>query len=128
MRYLVLVIIAIAAVELFMLLPIWRPIQAMLSLGRKIPRVLGSRHVSDHWKEKVLQRYARDLALNSLRVFAWLLLALALLTALTVALDSILTQSASTLDYLAGTEGIIVISLLSLAYYWLRYRLGQTRV
>ena len=125
MKYLVLVIIAITAVEIFIRLPIWRPIQSLLSLSQKIPRVLGSKHISDHWKEIVLQRYARDLALTSLQIFAWLLVAMGLLLAMAFSLDKLVMPAPSILAYLIKTEGIIAVTLLSLAYYGLRRRLGR---
>lgn len=122
MTYLVLVVVAVAAVELFMRLPVGPPLQALQRLSRKIPGVLGSRHISDHWKEKVLQRYARDLALNSIRIFAWLLVAMVLIVLFISALDMLLAPPEPTLEYLAGAEGIILVTLLSLVYFWLRRR------
>lgn len=124
MSYLALSLISIVAVEIFLWLPIRPPILQLATLGRKIPRVILSPKISDHWKEKVLLKYALLLAINSIKAFLWLLLAVALILGFTAGLGYVFGMgSASALELVASTEGIAIMSLLSIAYYFIRQKL-----
>ena len=76
MTYITSGLIAIIAVEIFSQIPIGKPLYKLFLLAKKAPAIILSKHISDHWKEIVLQRYARDMAVNSIVAFSWLMIAL----------------------------------------------------
>ena len=52
-------LLAITAVEHFLRVPILREEKKLLAIGQKFIRVLRSRRISDHWKERALICYAQ---------------------------------------------------------------------
>ena len=61
MHYLSAFLVAVTAVEVFLRLPVIHQVAKMMKLSRKIFSVVASKNISDHWKEKVLIRYAGSL-------------------------------------------------------------------
>ena len=53
--------LAVMAVEYCIYLPLVRESQSLLLVLQKAARTLSSRHISDHWKERVLVAYARSI-------------------------------------------------------------------
>jgi hypothetical protein len=85
MAWMLLVAGTLAAAELFLRLPLARTARGLLRVAGKVRRTLRSPQISDHWKEKVLLFYARQMFWASLGVFSLMLTALlplALLAAL----------------------------------------------
>jgi hypothetical protein len=63
---------AVAAGELFLRLPVVGTLDLVLATSRKSARVLASRRISEHWKERVLPIYALRIAGGSLRFLFFL--------------------------------------------------------
>ncbi len=75
-RWVILAAATILACELLSLLPLRRWLLNLVETTQKIRRVLSSKRISDHWKERVLPVYARQLASFSIGGFLILLLGL----------------------------------------------------
>jgi hypothetical protein len=110
----------VAAVELALRLPIGGTVAQMHTTVGKITRVIGSKHISDHWKERILPSYA--LRLMQVSLLIPLLLALALAPFAVIALFSP-SVDPSFADYLISWQGIAVSSLCGLGYFYVRSRL-----
>jgi hypothetical protein len=55
-------LLAALAVEYFLRVPLVPAARALAALAHKSIRVVSSKRISDHWKEKVLLRYSREMA------------------------------------------------------------------
>lgn len=101
------------AVELFMhASPLDRAHQ-MAETARKAAHVVASRRISDHWKERILPRYARALFVSSLWMFATVLLVLSpfVVVGLTV------QEFGVPLLHLASTwQGVVASCLIAVLY------------
>ncbi len=124
MIYLTVCLLCILGVELFIRLPFRKYIAALGHVSKKSVRVVTSSVISDHWKEKALQRYSRDMALASLSI-GFLLIVMALLVGIAAYLcDLLLPSGRSTLDFLSTGSGISVAIIVSCAYVFVRKKLG----
>ena len=63
-------LLAIVTVEYLRQLPFRRVAEKMLDVARKSLRVLLSKRISDHWKERVLLRYAQLIIVSTLSELA----------------------------------------------------------
>jgi len=123
MTYLAVCLICVAAIELFIRLPFMKHVARLGEIGRKTTWVIGSSRISDHWKEKVLQRYSRDMAICSISLGFYLAIILAVVTALAIAYDTVAQPDMPTLDYLVSVEGLLLATAFSFLYVFLRRRL-----
>jgi len=123
MTYLAVCLICVAAIELFIRLPFLKHVYRLGEISRKTTWVIGSPHISDHWKEKVLQRYSRDMAVCSLSLGFYLLIILGVVAALALAFDAVAHPDMPTLDYLMTLEGLILATVFAFIYVFLRNRL-----
>ncbi|MFT4517931.1 MAG: hypothetical protein ACI9JM_000308 [Halioglobus sp.] len=122
MTYLTLGLLCIIAVELFLRLPVLSPIKKLINTSQKATKVLSSSHISDHWKEKVLQRYSFEMAKASLRIGVGIVIIFSILTCIAYLMDMLLNGKTSTLNFAMTTEGIVIALLASTAYVYLRKR------
>ena len=67
---------AILASEAFLRLPVMARIHRVAAYSQKAMRVLQSKHISDHWKERVLPAYALRIGAGSVMFFVLLCAAL----------------------------------------------------
>ena len=111
---------SILIVECFLRLPILASAKNMLQIVQQVNRVIFSRVISDHWKERVLPVYAWSMFKNSLRIF--LLLNIAIAPMVIIGLLLVNTEP-SFFDFLASTSGIIGSTLAVLLYLPLRQHL-----
>jgi|GEM_PF-5289228 len=65
-------------VELFFFLPVMSKINQLNMTAQKAIRVLSSKSISDHWKEKVIQRYSLHILSVSLLLLFFIVLLLVL--------------------------------------------------
>ncbi|MFA9230780.1 MAG: hypothetical protein RIR95_1897 [Pseudomonadota bacterium] len=72
MHWLRILISAIVATELLLRLPLLPAMKRATSAAQKSGRVLKSKRISDHWKERVLLAYSGRIARNSFGFFAML--------------------------------------------------------
>lgn len=127
MIYLSAAITCVILVELFIAVPMMAAIQVLLHNSNRASKVISSAHISDHWKEKVLIRYARNIMLSSLKIAFWLLLVLALGGGASMLLDMLIQPEMATLAWLATLQGIIGATVFSILYFWLRSKLTKGR-
>ena len=76
MHWILLLVAGALACELFLALPLMATIRRATSMAGKARRLLQSKRVSDHWKERMLPVYAGKIAGNSLIFFLYLCLVL----------------------------------------------------
>lgn len=126
MNYLAVCMLCVLGVELFIRLPFARHISALGSVSRKSARVVSSSKISDHWKEKALQRYSKDMAVASLLTGFYLLLLGAIASVFAMAIDWLLNITPATLEYLVTAPGLIIATVFSVLYVVGRKRLVST--
>lgn len=115
-------IIAVVLVECVMRLPIRSSIYLMATAGSKAFRTVTSKHISDHWKERVLLRYALDLVRGSALIILSLLIIVCVVFA-----ASWLSSAAGVVNlvgFLFTWQGLILITLVACAYAFARTRLS----
>lgn len=123
MVYLAVSLITIIAVELFLRLPLAQLVRELATVLQKVTRVISSSAISDHWKEKVLLRYAGGIALTTLKIGA-VLGGIGLVVFILCLLADMLPGAApSTLEVFASWSGIALATGISVAYYLARSRL-----
>jgi len=126
MIYLAVCLLCILGVELFIRLPFRRYIAALGHVSRKSVRVVNSSVISDHWKEKALQRYSCDMALASLRI-GFLLVVMGLVIGIAAYLcDLLLPSGRSTLEFVSSGSGISVAIIVSCVYVFVRSKFGAS--
>jgi hypothetical protein len=118
--YLGLCLICIVAVELFIRLPFLKRAAQLTDISRKTTRVIMSSRISDHWKEKALQRYSRDMAVCSLALGFFLAIVFVSVTGIAMLLDILIRPEVSSLNYLMTTEGIFLGTGFALVYAFVR--------
>lgn len=121
-HWLRLLVAAGLASEVFMRLPILPTLRKAGLAATKSQRLLRSKRISDHWKERMLPRYALSIGVNSLMFFG--LLCLVVAPVILVGL----TDPAGIDAWLAGlmtAPDLIGLFVVSLAYIALRARLKR---
>ncbi len=113
-------LLALLAVECFIRLPFGREGTNLLTVAGKSVRVLGSKRISDHWKERVLVRYAFDTLKSSLYLALLLAGLLASLGAGGVLLDMWFDSEPTTIETLASPIGWVWMTVVAFAYLYLR--------
>lgn len=111
---------SVGASEAFMRLPILSRVRKIAGYAAKSGRLLRSPHVSDHWKERILPVYALRIGVGSVVMF--LTLCGALLPVLLVGLlypGGLAGWGEALVDPLT----IVVMTVLSISYIWIRLRL-----
>lgn len=107
-------------VELALRLPIARTARGMGRDGREAGRIILSRDISDHWKERMALFYARRMGRQTLLMAACFALLMLVLVALTLALAQVAPRLA---PFLASPTGLAVTLLASLLYVRAKQRL-----
>jgi hypothetical protein len=124
MVYLAVALITIVAVELFMRMPLARLARELATVLHKVTRVITSRAISDHWKEKVLLRYAGGIALITLKIGAIIgAIGLAVFVLCLLA-DMLPGVAPSSIEVFASWSGIGLATVVSTIYYLARSRLA----
>lgn len=103
----------LAACELMRRLPVMQQFQRATGTASKASRLIANPAVSDHWKERVLPRYAARLALASLSTFGLVLIACSAFLVL-VALDALL--GLGILSRMLSWSGMAWISAIAVVY------------
>jgi hypothetical protein len=123
MDYALFSVSAVIGVEYILHIPLLSKIESLSTNARKSIAVIGSSKISDHWKEVVLLRYARDMLAYALLV-AFMLTGLIFLVLLPmIAADLLLQPTPSMLEVLSSLEGIAVVTIVSVVYAILRRQL-----
>lgn len=124
--YLTSLVVCLCGVELLIRAPLFETVATLARYAGKSSRVIASRHISDHWKEKVLPAYSQKVFLGSLQLLVIFALLFAVLGAVALGLDYLFLSGTATLDFLASWQGILYATAVSVGYYYARRRLlGQ---
>ncbi len=122
MNYVLVSVIAILGAEYVFQVPLLSRLNLLTTITKKSLAVVYSSRISDHWKEMVLLRYARDI-LGCVGSIVLMFLGLGSLVALFVILvDCFLELSPTVLELLSSVEGIVVVTIISLVYLIVRGR------
>lgn len=119
MIWIFVLVAAVLASEAFLRLPLLPVIRRVAETARKSGRVLASKRISDHWKERVLPRYSWIIGSGSVQFFGLLMLALAPVAVLGLVFPGGFGAWAAALMRPAV---IAALCLVSIAYVWLRLR------
>ena len=120
MIYLVICLLCLIGIEIFIALPFLRYINSLTAVAQKAVRVTTSSKISDHWKEKVLQRYSRDMAVASLMLGFLLIVLFGIITLASSLADMILQPGLATLQFFVSIPGLITATIFSVFYVSVR--------
>ena len=90
----------------------------MLGILKKTKNVISSKHISDHWKERVIPHYARKLMANSLMVFLFILIAIGPIMLFNFIGSTIF--HVHLLEFLVSFPGLIVSTSFAAGYFMVR--------
>ena len=107
----------IVTVEYVRLLPFRREIGEMLVVAQNSLRVLHSKRISDHWKERVLLRYAQLIMASTLFLALMLIGLFVLMTFGAFLLDTMFDPNPSTMHFLVSPIDWLWMTAVASAYY-----------
>lgn len=122
MTVLLAILISLLGTELFVRLPIARATAATLASSAQAGRIVRSRAISDHWKEKVMPVYAARLGRQSLALTACFALLAATGMAAVLVADWLVPGEQL---FFESAEGLALSALASTLYYLARNRLAR---
>ncbi|SPH23650.1 hypothetical protein DEA8626_02716 [Defluviimonas aquaemixtae] len=122
MIWIYVLVAAALASEAFLRLPLIPVIRRVTETSRKSSRVLTSKRISDHWKEKILPSYAWVIGKGSVQFFAMLCLALLPVAALGLIFPGGMSAWVAALMRPAV---IAVLCIGSILYIWLRLKVAR---
>ncbi len=123
MSYLLVILASCIAVELFMRLPVIAQAQRLFGTTRKAGHVIAAQTVSDHWKERVMLRYARELMMSSLLLILFIVGAV-FVAVIPAFFAKAFVDPTLSIEHLFSSWMAIALSLLAAtAYYVMRSRL-----
>ena len=115
-------ILAILGLEYICRVPLAGRVNLLIEVVKKSLAIIRSRKVSDHWKEIVLLRYARDLSKHTLFI-ALLIIGLVLLIGIpSMLLDRLIQPTLSIVDNYWNLRGLIIITIVCTVYAIARRR------
>ena len=120
MIYLAACVLCVIAVEVFVRLQLLTQAGAIAEISRKTAKIMPSSRISDHWKEKALQRYSRDMAVASCLIGAKLLVLGAAVFVAGMALDHLANLEPGSLEFLVSVPGLVLATVVSIVYLKLR--------
>lgn len=122
MTWLFVLLAGVLASEALLRLPLLPVIRRVTATARKSGRVLASKRISDHWKERVLPRYSWIIGAGSVQFLALLMLALAPVAALGLVFPGGIGAWGAALMRPAVIAALCLVSLL---YVWVRLRVRR---
>ena len=122
MGYVLASLFAIFGVEYVLRIRLLPRTKSLIKVANRSLAVIRLSKASDHWKEIVLLRYARDLLGHAL-LLALMLIGLFLLILLpAILIDRLFQLSPSILDAFSSANGLITITIVSAVYVIIRRR------
>ena len=119
MIWLLIALSAVLASEAMLRLPLLAQARCVIEVSRKSMRLLASKRISDHWKERILPAYSLRMAKGSIGFFLSLCAALLPVVLLgLIAPGGLHAWFAALLSPLA----ILALCLISAAYIWIRVK------
>ena len=94
----------------------------MLAVAQKSIRVLSSKRISEHWKERVLPRYAQDIIKSTFYLALMLSGLLVWVSAGAFLLDKWINPEPTTIETLTSPVGWILMTVVSILYLYTRNR------
>ncbi|MBC7141807.1 MAG: hypothetical protein H5U18_06570 [Rhodobacteraceae bacterium] len=122
MIWIFVLVAAVLASEAFLRLPLLPVIRRVTATAQKSQRVLRSKRISDHWKEKILPSYSWVIGKGSVQFFAMLMLALAPVALLGLIFPGGMAAWGAAL---MRPLVMLVLCLASIAYIWLRLKVAR---
>ena len=113
-------LLAVLAVEYFLHLPFGREGGNLLAVAQKSIRVLSSKCISEHWKERVLPRYAQDIIKSTFYLALMLSGLLVWVSAGAFLLDKWINPEPTTIETLTSPVGWILMTVVSILYLYTR--------
>jgi hypothetical protein len=117
-------LLAALAVEYLSRVPLVSAGQSMAALARKSIRLLSSTRISDHWKEKVLLRYSRDMTRRTAVVALIVVGCVAVVTVPALVLDWAVRPTPSVVRSLTSVPGMAGMAGVACVYAVCRKRLA----
>lgn len=114
------VLVAIVFVELIVRTGFLRTAAGLLVISNKASHVLRSKRISDHWKEKVILRYSRDMMSTSLRLALVLAVAGGVIWA--IGFCSERYAQINLFDFLVTWQGLVFTTVAAMIYVALFHR------
>lgn len=121
MTWLLTAILCVMLIELMMRLPLPAAVSGISTVSAKALHVLTARGISDHWKEKVLLAYARNLFIATLKLAGLLLMVAAVALGLILVFDGLGTGTG---EFIGSVPGLLYSTAVATGYFLLRRRLG----
>ncbi len=117
MLYVAIAIGTLVACEVALRLPLGRILATLTGSSRRAAEVVGSKRISDTWKERMLPVYARRIMTSSLGLFGCLLLIALPVVAVAAAVTGSLVAGSATL---MQPVPLLMMIALGVAYVWMR--------
>lgn len=111
--------LCVILVEVFAWLPVMATVKRLISVAGKARAVLLSERISDHWKERVLLKYAGRIFANTVELSGYLLLLGLLVYAAIVGVRYV---GLDLYHFLTGWQGIVFCIIVAGVYAKLRIR------
>ncbi|PJB82003.1 MAG: hypothetical protein CO089_02395, partial [Zetaproteobacteria bacterium CG_4_9_14_0_8_um_filter_55_31] len=90
--------------------------------------VIRSNKISDHWKEKVVLVYAKKIAVNSVMLGVYFaVIAGAIYIAILLA-DVIAVKDLSVEEFFLSSQGLLLVSITSMFYFYARVRFVRNQL
>lgn len=123
MNHLLVVLASFIAVELFLRLPVIDQVHRLFGTTHKAGHIITARAVSDHWKERVMLRYAREILFSSVKLVVFMTGVL-LLAVLPAWLVQLFIDPGLSIETLFSSWSAVAVSLIAATlYYVTRVRL-----
>ena len=116
MDYVLASLFAIIGVEYILWMPLLPRTKSLIKVANRSLAVIRFSKASDHWKEIILLRYARDLLGHALLLTLMLIGLFLLILFPAILLDRLFQLSPSMLDTFSSAIGLITITIVSAAY------------
>ena len=123
MSYLLVILASFIAVELFVRLPVIEQVQRLFGTTQKAGHVIVAKAVSDHWKERVMLRYAREILFGSVMLVMFILAVLFIATLPALLAKAFIDPDLSIEAMFSSWSAIALSLVAATGYYATRSRL-----
>ena len=125
MGLLVASLLTLLVVEYFYRVPLVIHAKALQLISEKSLRLVASKHISDHWKEKVLLRYARDVAVHTAVIALMLTGSIVLFVLPALFIDWMFAVNPTTIESITTIQSMLILMLVAILYIPLRNHLER---
>ena len=112
------VLIGVFVAEVFCRFPFLSILRSVLRTAKKAALVIASPKISDHWKEKVILKYASQLASQTFRIAIIFIFLFVIIGGIILGFEFIF--SVNLFEWVVSNIGLIVTTAVSLFYVILR--------